>query len=186
MSTLAKYLDTQQELLDECRKAMEETGELSDEQSFELAILDTAIAEKVDGWAEFLHGKKGTMAHFEEFIKERIKLLKEDLARLDKYKQRKINQLHTIIGLDNEVTGNDFKIKPTLSVTHTVDLSKVEPQYKTYVVKMNHTQFETFRLMNTDIEYSEVCGVSDLPKKHPALIERIEPSVRISPVTRKL
>lgn len=135
-------------------------------------------------------------------ITNRVNYLKAKKAKLNKIQKSLETEIENIKGRlnfhakDNPLKGNEYTFHPFISeVTDHIEMDKVESKYKTYIVKMNATQFIAFNALTENLSYSsdkvkedalfepftfeEKCGVSDLPDKHPAVIKKLTPSVRI-------
>ena len=159
---------------------LEDASTYTDE--LELVWEDTQIelAKKVDAYGFVIDELKMRNDYLAE-KKRKLTAIKQQIEKdIERIKSRLYEHAQGA-----KLEGNEYKFHPFMSESTTVDMMQVEPEKKTYVVKMNYDQFNKFQSMaefETVGEYSFTtsCNVTDLPPNHPALVKNFKPSVRIT------
>lgn len=176
MPTLTALIEQKQHLETQLEDVLTYTEELEDVWN----NTNLEIAKKVDAYGFVI-----------DDIKNKIEFLAEKKRKITDIKQKLENEIERIkYRLNqhcdgNKLVGNEYKMSPFISNTKTVDMYKVEPENKKYIVEMNYDQFSKFEAMCMDeklntYKYTTKCNVTDLPEGHKAIITKLIPSVRIT------
>lgn len=140
---------------------------------------EIAFAEKVDAYGYVLDDTANRI----DFLKAKNKRIKEAIDRLEKIEEKVKTRLNLLTEGMEVIKGKEYNFKRWNSVTREVDMMKVEPKNKTYIVTMDYDNFIIFESVanaefGKEYSYKTKCNVTDLPKDHPAIIEKVTPSVR--------
>lgn len=145
---------------------------------------EIAFAEKVDAYGYVLDDTANRI----DFLKAKNKRIKEAIDRLEKIEEKVKTRLNLLTEGIEVIKGKEYNFKRWNSVTRTVNPDKIPLNMKKYNVVMpseivpDFTKWIEINYFNSDIkiqfEKPIIPTVTQLPKDHPAIIEKVTPSVR--------
>lgn len=147
---------------------------------------EITLAEKVDAYGYVIDD----IANKKNFLKAKYKRIKEAIDKFEKNEEAIKTRLHQVMDvMDVDVIkGNEYNFKKWNSVTHSVNPDEVPLGMKKYNVVMpseivpDFVKWVETNYFNPEvrIQYDKpiIPTVTQLPKNHPAIIEKVTPSVR--------
>lgn len=147
---------------------------------------EIAFAEKVDAYGYVLDDTANRI----DFLKAKNKRIKEAIDRLEKIEEKVKTRLNLLTEGMEVIKGKEYNFKRWNSVTRTVNPDKIPLNMKKYnmiipseyvptIVNYMNIQFPDL-LNKIRIQYEKpiIPTVTELSKDHPAIIEKVTPSVR--------
>lgn len=156
-------------------------GEIPEEAYMTLAQTREELQAKTESWIYMLTEKIERDIEYLKTIKEQVQKEIKTLENKKKRSKTFLNKLMKAYGL-SKLQGITGSIVAYNSVTHAIDESKLTAEDKQYSIEnLTYQQVQKIKsVLGEDIRVKEkVPNVSDLPVTHPAIVEIIEPSVKI-------
>ena len=160
-------------------KIVNNEGIMDDGTKDELEFTEREITQSVDAYAYVL---KSTLKTELEYWKQKKKDIESVIKRIANNKEYLEQQLHSITST-GDLIGEEYTIKPDVSVKTTVNTQEVEEPYGQFIVTLTGEEFEILRedLEKTE-DYNNIVHkvlINDLPKNHKALEQTIRPTIKI-------
>jgi hypothetical protein len=167
------------------------------EAEYEIISAGGEVDEGYDALVQLVENKAIAVAHVldQKVLDKEVERLKQlateitkEAVRVQSKKEFLQGQLHLYLAEHGNLIIGDKEVIPTLSISHTVDGSKLkdeEKKWKLTVRKLSDYDYKQLAC-TLEMDCSSVSkydfdldvGVKDLPEGHPALIEKLKQTIR--------